>query len=66
MSINLVSPAFWSSYAWTPMSRDKVILMMWLVIYEYEVPGGYLNYTEVPKALAEKLGIELETTCSGT
>jgi hypothetical protein len=35
----------------TPMRRSYVVPMRWMVIYEYEVPGGALNliYTKLPR-----------------
>jgi hypothetical protein len=35
----------------TPMRRSYVVLMMWMVIYGYEVPGGALNlnFTKLPR-----------------
>jgi hypothetical protein len=34
----------------TPMRRSYVVPMRWMVIYEYEVPGGTLNlsYIKLP------------------
>jgi hypothetical protein len=32
-----------TSEVWTPMMRSCIVSMRWMVIYEYEVPGGALN-----------------------
>jgi hypothetical protein len=39
------------------MRRSYVVPMSWMVIYEYEVPGGALNLnsTELPRPLAQSV-----------
>jgi hypothetical protein len=43
VSLTAVAEVYPTSEVGTPMRRRYVVRMRWMVIYEYEIPGGALN-----------------------